>query len=339
MPKKVTELYEKIDNVEKFYKERIDTHVNAYEKLKENLYDGKELKYDLITDPSKRDDIINRSIDEKVKVYREKAKKDYGISPEKEHFKKRSKDELDDFILTIYTGKKKDELKYEIQDVVEKMPQEFDRNFYIQRILMDRRNRAPHDVVIRETLYNSLESYIKEEDKKEILDYLSQSNIDKLVNYDLLQKNDMIKLLKIYNRGEEEITREKIVREYDGQIPKFLNTFDYSEIERKNKKEFEKTDETMPDGKKVTPDEKEERKGEGIEEEKDAEKKKKEIKDAIKEGDLSPEKAVELNLRGYPGSGEAINEMVSKGELSEDFINRYKTKENEIIQKQKKEVK
>ncbi len=198
---------------------------------------------------------------------------------------------------------------------------------------MDKKSQAPHDIIIRETLYNSLENYIKEEDKKEILDYLSQSNIDKLVNYDLLQKKDMIKLLKIYNRGEEEITREKIVREYGGQIPKFLKPFDYSEIERKNKKEFEKADETKPDEKKEKKDEK-------IEEEIDEEKIKENIKREIKEGTLEPEEAFDLASSGEnPEVGQAINEMSSKGELSEDFINRFKTKENEIIQKQKEEVK
>lgn len=327
MPKPVEKIYEKIDKAEKFYQNRKDTHKKAYEKLEKNLYNGDSLRYDLISDNNKRNELINKSIDEKVNVYREKAKEEYGISAENEYFSKKPKEELDDFILTIYTGKRKEELKSEIKDAIEKMPKYISEEFYQKNILMNKRFGQTHDKIIQKTLYGAIEGHVKEEDKNEIINYLMKDNIKNIVEPMYFQKKDLIKLLKIYNKGEKEITREKIIQEYGGP-PHFLKSFHSSEGEKEKK--YDKDTKTKP----TEPKEKEDIQNEkGL---KDTEN----IKELIKNGQIEPEKASEVISSGQvPEMGQAIQEMASQGELSEDFMNRFGQKQKETAQKQKEEFK
>lgn len=320
MPEKVENLYKKIDSINEFYNERIKTHGEAYQKLEEKLKDGNTLKYDLLSDEDKRNELINEGIEDKINVYREKAKKEYGISPNKEHFREKSKEELDDFILTIYTGKNKGDLKSEIQDAIEKIPEALSEDFYRQKILLNQKNQAPHDEIIKKSLYKSLEGYIKDEDKKEIIDYLKEEKIDKIADTNLLQKEDLIQLLDIYNKGEKEITRKEIFQRYGGHSPPFLKPFDYSsEIKKEDKgKQEQKTKETSPAREKDASRETEEKKD------------KEGFKEQIRKGQVEPEKAFDMASSGQdPEMGKAIQEMASQGELNEDFIRRYQEREKE----------
>ncbi len=304
MPAKVEQIYDNLDSIKNIQITRMHTHKEAYIQGMNALRgDNGMINYEILNDEGEREKIIEKWVDNKMEVYRNRAKQEYGISREKEEFKDKPSEDLDDFVLRIYTGKDKKEMKRGIQKHLETDPVNFNEQAY--HSLMVTRYGRKHDELVQSNLYRTVLDEIKDEDHKAIFDYLNNEGIDKIVYKDFLREEDFMKLLQIYDKGRNEITREAIMNSYE-ETPPFLKPSDYKEPVKEKELPKNLLDTLRPISEKE------------------------EIGEKIKKNEISPEKASEMALEN-PEVHKEIEELSRSNQLKEGFKTQY---EMELEKKQ-----
>ena len=342
MPESVKNIYKKIDHIKEITKNLEKTHFEAYERGMSTFKDEKgNINYELLTDQTKRDELIEKCIEDKITVYREKAKEEYGLSKDNELISNEYHDNLDDFILNIYTGKTKEELSQGIRDHLKKDPENFKEDTYIS--ITNSREGIPYHNIMNIKLMDSISYNIKDEESKEIVDYLSKSGLEKIADTNLLRKKDLINLLDLYDKGQRKLNKEIIKSKY-GRIPAFLKDYTPEKVQEENEHYKKETSENKAASEdKQDQQTKDNREGDRERDEREIQQEQiEQIIDKLKKGEIKPSEAAENSVMNE-GLNNLIEQMSKEGQLPEGFKEKYDNeknkKEEEILSNIKKEIK